>query len=228
MVMVAWMITAGNWFDQTSKLTAVIILGGHHKLVMILALTAFGMLAALAPLTDGFTSANRLEVALIIIAWVISIVALAAALSAILLLAFVAVLLGSGLRLLLRRSRRRAPDGSALNSARSDVLVEMKDVVRVVLPFERSKPVQLAGWIGATHTQLPFVTKNVDINTAGERLHCGTEPASGLNALGVLGRVCPGRSSDKLDKRVAVTEGAVVVRRCSDCAAVALERTVEE
>jgi len=114
MVMVAWMITAGNWFDQTSKLTAVIILGGHHKLVMILALTGFGMLAALAPLTDGFTSANRLEVALIIIAWVISIVALAAALSAILLLAFVAVLLGSGLRLLLRRSRRRAPDGSAL------------------------------------------------------------------------------------------------------------------
>lgn len=80
MVMVAWMITAGNWFDQTSKLTAVIILGGHHKLVMILALTAFGMLAALALLTDGFTSANRLEVALIIIAWVISIVALAAAL----------------------------------------------------------------------------------------------------------------------------------------------------
>ena len=74
------MITAGNWFDQTSKLTAVIILGGHHKLVMILALTGFGMLAALAPLTDGFTSANRLEVALIIIAWVISIVALAAAL----------------------------------------------------------------------------------------------------------------------------------------------------
>jgi hypothetical protein len=103
MVMVAWMIAAGNWFDQTSKLTAVITLGGHHKLVMILALTGFGLLAALALLTDGFTSANRLEVALIIIACVISIVALAAALSAILLLAFVAVLLGSGLRLLLRR-----------------------------------------------------------------------------------------------------------------------------
>jgi hypothetical protein len=103
MVMVAWMIAAGNWFDQTSKLTAVITLGGHHKLVMALALTGFGMLAGLALLTDGFTSANRLEVALIIIACVISIVALAGALSAILLLAFVAVLLGSGLRLLLRR-----------------------------------------------------------------------------------------------------------------------------
>jgi hypothetical protein len=103
MVLVAWMIAAGNWFDQTSKLTAVITLSGHHMLVMILALTGFGMLAALALLTGGFTSANRLEVALIIIACVISIVALAAPLSAILLLAFVAVLLGSGLRLLLRR-----------------------------------------------------------------------------------------------------------------------------
>ena len=68
-----------------------------------MALTGFGMLAGLALLTDGFTAANRLEMALIIIACVISIVALAAALSAILLLAFVAVLLGSGLRLLLRR-----------------------------------------------------------------------------------------------------------------------------
>ena len=103
MVMVAWMIAAGNWFDQTSKLTAVITLGDHHKLVMILGLTGFGMLAVLALLTDGFTSANRLEVAVIIMACVISIVALAGALSAVLLLAFIAVLLGSGLRLLLRR-----------------------------------------------------------------------------------------------------------------------------
>jgi hypothetical protein len=103
MVMVAWMITAGNWFDETSKLTAVITLGGHHKPVMILALTGFAMLAGLALLTGGFTSANKLELAMIIIACVISIVALAGALSAVLLLALAALLLGTGIRLLLRR-----------------------------------------------------------------------------------------------------------------------------
>jgi hypothetical protein len=103
MITVAWMIAAGKWFDQTSKLTAVITLGGHHKLVMIMALTGFVMLAGLALLTDGFTSANKLELALIIIACVISIVALAGAISAIMLFAVAALLLGSGMRLLLRR-----------------------------------------------------------------------------------------------------------------------------
>jgi hypothetical protein len=103
MITVAWMIAGGRWFDHTSKLTAVITLGGHHKLVMILALSAFAMLAALALLTDGFTSATKPELALIMTACVISIVANAGALSAILLLALIALLLGTGVRLLLRR-----------------------------------------------------------------------------------------------------------------------------
>ena len=103
MVMVAWMIAVGSWLDRTSRLTAVITLGGHHKLVMIMALSAFGMLAGLALLTDGFTSANQLHIGLIVTACVISVVALAGALSGVLLLALGALLLGSGLRLLLRR-----------------------------------------------------------------------------------------------------------------------------
>jgi hypothetical protein len=103
MITVAWMIAAGSWFDQTSKITAVITLGGHHRLVMIMALTGFATLAGLALLTDGFTSANKPELALIITACVISIVANAGALSAILLLALTALLLGTGIRLLLRR-----------------------------------------------------------------------------------------------------------------------------
>lgn len=103
MVGVAWMIAFGNWFDQTSKLTSVVTLGGHHKLVMTLAITGFLMLAGLALLTDGFTTANKPELALIITACVISVVALAGALSAVLLLALLALLLGFGIRLLLRR-----------------------------------------------------------------------------------------------------------------------------
>jgi hypothetical protein len=103
MIGVAWMIAAGDWFDKTSKLTSVITLGGHHKLVLAMALLGFVMLAVLALLTDGFTAANRFHIALIVTACVISVIALAGALSAILLLALTALLLGTGIRLLLRR-----------------------------------------------------------------------------------------------------------------------------
>jgi hypothetical protein len=68
MTAVAWMIAIGNWLDQTSRLTAVITLGGHHLLVLIMALVSFLMLAAAALLTDGFTSANKLGITLITVA----------------------------------------------------------------------------------------------------------------------------------------------------------------
>jgi hypothetical protein len=114
MVLFAWMVAAGSWFDETSRLTATITLGGRHELVMILALTAFSMLAGLALLTDEFTVANEVELALIIIACSMSIVVLAVALSAVfmlalavavsvVLLALAAFLLGIGLS----RPRRR-------------------------------------------------------------------------------------------------------------------------
>ena len=41
MVAVAWMIAVGTWLDQTSRLTKVITLGGHHALVLIMALVGF-------------------------------------------------------------------------------------------------------------------------------------------------------------------------------------------
>jgi hypothetical protein len=97
------MIAVGNWLDQTSKLTAVITLGGHHKLVMIFGLVGFVMLVGLAVLTKAFTSAGRLELALIVIACTLSIVAQAGALSVVLLLLMGALLLGLGGRLLFGR-----------------------------------------------------------------------------------------------------------------------------
>ena len=57
MVAVAWMIAVGTWLDQTSKLTRVITLGGHHALVLILALVGFLILASSAVVTNGFRSA---------------------------------------------------------------------------------------------------------------------------------------------------------------------------
>src|SRR3954447_13842294 len=99
----------------------------------------------------------------------------------------------------------------------------MEDVARIVLPFERSEPGQLVGRIGATYAALPFVTKDVDIDAACERLHHRTEPPSGLHALLILGRVRPRRCSDELHQGVAMAKGTVVVRRRGDCAAVTLE-----
>jgi len=87
MVAIAWIISAGDWFDQTSTLTSVITLGGHHRLILIMAVAGFAMLAGLAPLTRAFSCATDLERALLSLACVISVVALAGALSAILLLA---------------------------------------------------------------------------------------------------------------------------------------------
>ena len=46
MVAVAWMIAVGTWLDQTSRLTKVITLGGHHVLVLIMALVGFALLAS--------------------------------------------------------------------------------------------------------------------------------------------------------------------------------------
>jgi hypothetical protein len=104
MMAVAWMIAAGDWLDlRTSGFAEVITLRGHHQLVLILAAVGFVMLAGLAVLTDGFTFASRLEKALLTIAGTISVVALAGALSAILLLSAAALLLGFAGRLLFRR-----------------------------------------------------------------------------------------------------------------------------
>ena len=103
MMAVAWMIAAGDWLDQrTSRFAEVMTLGGHHLLVLILAAVGFLMLAGLAVLTDGFTSAGRLEIALLTIACTISVVALAGALSAVMVLVIAALLLGFGGRLLIR------------------------------------------------------------------------------------------------------------------------------
>jgi hypothetical protein len=103
MMAIAWMIAAGDWLDQqTFGFAEVITLGGRHWLVLILAAVGFLMLAGLAVLTEGFTSAARLEIALLTIAGTISVIALAGALSAILLLVVAALLLGFAGRLLFR------------------------------------------------------------------------------------------------------------------------------
>lgn len=77
----SWMIAAGDWLDRQSRVSSVVTLGGHHLVVLWLALLGFGILAVLAPMTNGFATMNRIQVAALSIAGVASVLALAGILS---------------------------------------------------------------------------------------------------------------------------------------------------
>ena len=88
----AWMISAGDWLDRQSHVSAVITLGGHHLVVLWLAVVGFGILAVLAPLTGGFAGVTRSQVVALSVAGVVSVVALAGIVSVAALVVGVALL----------------------------------------------------------------------------------------------------------------------------------------
>ena len=88
----AWMLSAGDWLDRQSRVSAVVTLGGHHLVVLGLAGFAFAILAVLAPLTAGFSVANRPQLAALAVAGVASTIALAGVLSVVALVVGVALL----------------------------------------------------------------------------------------------------------------------------------------
>jgi hypothetical protein len=81
LAVVLWMQAVGEWLDRTSTVTAIATLGGHHVVVMVLAGSAFTMLAATATLTAGLTAMSRPESVLVALACVMSVVVLAGILS---------------------------------------------------------------------------------------------------------------------------------------------------
>ena len=89
----AWMISAGDWLDHTSRVTAVITLGGHHLVVLWLAVVGFAVLAVLAPLTGGFAELGPVHVVALSVAGVVSVVALAGVASVVALVVGVVLLL---------------------------------------------------------------------------------------------------------------------------------------
>jgi hypothetical protein len=87
----ASLLGAGDWIDQTSRLTMIMSWGGHHKLLLIISIAGFVLLATLASITKAFAAPSDLQFALIVFACMTSIVALSGAL-AVLLLAAVALI----------------------------------------------------------------------------------------------------------------------------------------
>lgn len=92
-MVVAWMLSAGDWLDQASPVTKVVTLGGHHLLVLWLAVAGFALLGGMALLTGGFAVASRNEVPLMVLSALVSVVALAGMLSALLFVTLVVLLL---------------------------------------------------------------------------------------------------------------------------------------
>ena len=80
-MVLVWMTTVGEWLDSASRVTSVMTLGGHHRIVLGIALAGFLLLAGLAPVTQGFTAASRRQSGAVAVAGLLSGVALAGVLS---------------------------------------------------------------------------------------------------------------------------------------------------
>ena len=96
----SWMVSAGDWLDRASRVTSVITLGGHHVVVLWLAVLGFVILAVLATLTGGFAELNRVQLVALSVAGIVSVVALAGVVSVAALItgaAFLVALLGRAL-----------------------------------------------------------------------------------------------------------------------------------
>ncbi|WP_132430141.1 hypothetical protein [Pseudonocardia endophytica] len=90
----AWMSATGPWFDETSALTRVITLGGHHVILFWVAVAAVATLLSAAVLTANFTTVGRAAGTVLTAAIGLSVVALAG-LASVLALAATVVLLVS-------------------------------------------------------------------------------------------------------------------------------------
>jgi len=89
-MVVAWMLAAGEWLDSRMS---VVTLGGHHSVVLWLAVAGFVLLGAMAMLTGGFAEAGRALVPFVVLSALVSVVALAGVLSAVLFVVLAVLLL---------------------------------------------------------------------------------------------------------------------------------------
>jgi hypothetical protein len=89
-MVVAWMLAAGEWLDSRMS---VVTLGGHHLLVLWLAVSGFALLAGMALLTGGFAVARRWHLLVVVLSALVSVVALAGVLSVLLLVVLAVFLL---------------------------------------------------------------------------------------------------------------------------------------
>lgn len=76
-----WMVAVGDWLESASLITSVITLGGHHEIVLGIALAGFVLLAGLALITRGFAVASAPQDTAMAVAGILSVAALAGIIS---------------------------------------------------------------------------------------------------------------------------------------------------
>jgi lysylphosphatidylglycerol synthetase-like protein (DUF2156 family) len=76
-VTIAWMLTVGPWLDRQHNLLAMVTWDGHHQAIVIGTACALGVLAVSAPLTRGFSAGSPVLFAVVVVACLVSIVAMA-------------------------------------------------------------------------------------------------------------------------------------------------------
>jgi hypothetical protein len=73
---VAWMLSAGNWLDQTAAITRVVTWGGHHTIVLWAAVAGLVLLLSAAVLTGNFATVSRRSGVVLTVAVALSVLAL--------------------------------------------------------------------------------------------------------------------------------------------------------
>ena len=99
----------------------------------------------------------------------------------------------------------------------------MEDILGIPAALDLRQATQLGVAIGAPNAVLPHLEQRVDVGTARERRHRGTERAGGCHPLRILGWISPRVSPEELDERVAVAECGVLVADVGDGAPVRLK-----
>lgn len=82
---VAWMLSAGDWLDHSSSVTAVVTLGGHHLLVLWLAVAGFATLSLVTVMTGALSAVRRIHVPFLVLGALASAVTLGGVASVVLL-----------------------------------------------------------------------------------------------------------------------------------------------
>jgi lysylphosphatidylglycerol synthetase-like protein (DUF2156 family) len=89
-----WMVTVGRWLDDQDNLLSIATLNGHHQIVVAVVAVGVVVLAALAPVTRGFSEGSDLEIGVLVVVCFACVVAMSGLLALLLPLLLFLVVVG--------------------------------------------------------------------------------------------------------------------------------------
>src|SRR5689334_18074267 len=116
----------------------------------------------------------------------------------------------------MRLTYDRPPDSPVTMPGGGDVVVEVKNVVRVVGVLDRGQARALGLGVGAAYACRALVAERVDISAHCERLELGGCLPCRSHPQAVLAGIAPFHSGDIFKARVAVAERRLVIADVGD------------